>query len=610
MKCQAGHWNLFIDCSARQETCNAKKEACDPQTIVVCNDGHKICRNNAVMECRNNDYTVIQDCGAQKSCNSSTFNCDDQILKVCVDGEAKCVGTTPMLCSDNSWVQQTPCGANESCNPTTGGCDKAACTPGAATCNGNTLQYCDSNAQEQTRVCASGTICSAEQVDCISPNADKCNINNTQVNNGDTLCSNGSLVICNNGNTTIKSCGYSQICRDGAKQCSDYNPCPNGNDEIAHNAQACSANENAVVRCNDGHLDVVTRCTGTNVCMPAGNGFDCQPQPEQSCILNGTTIRNGTSICDGNKLRTCNSGDLDSGTDCAANNNHKSLCSGDTCIAASCKLDADTLASGLTACNAAGSQIVKCIDGDLTELKDSSACTSTQVCQMQGSKPVCVDKGKSYTKITDIWSDFNSIVDEKCSQTANFVKPADINITGVVTHINKSSEYLFVQDTSVSTAQNAGIMINCKNNGCDADLMNTLSVGKKVTVKADGIGYAYCQLQIRANTTNGIVVTQSNNQTVTAVGVDVSNVNTGVPNNLYNSSLVKISNSQVLNAVSGGFQVQDKTGVLTVSTESYNSSLQTGHKYPITGIIKYINNTSMLLPRNATDIVEIQCTGQ
>ncbi len=610
MLCQGNSWNEQIDCSARQGTCNAQTHDCDKQTVIVCNDGQKACINNAVMECQNNEYKkLIEDCGAQKTCNSSSFTCEEQILIKCGEGDVKCVGTTPMICSDNDWVAQTPCGNNETCNSQTGACDIISCTPGAATCEGNTLKYCDNNAQNQTKVCPAGTNCSVEAVDCIDPDAGKCTVDNKKIDNGASVCSGGSLVTCNNGNPSADSCGVGKTCRDGENACSDYKSCTSGSTTVAHEAQACGNNGKAVVRCEDGELNTVTLCSGDTVCMSSDKGYSCEEPPEQYCTFNDRTISQGAYVCDGNVLRFCNGNALSEGVDCKDNNNGKSQCLVDKCVAASCTLGTETLASSLTACNAEGTQIVKCTDGVLSELTGTGSCTSSQICQMQSSTPSCVDKGKDYTRIGDIWQDYNSIVDASCSGTASMVKPAKVEITGVVTHVNKSGDYyFFIQDPSVSTAQRAGIMISCANNGCKLSDVRSLSVGQQVKVIADGVGYSYCQLQVRANSTNGISIAQSGSGNISAIGVDTVHINSR-PDNLYNSSLVSVSKVMVTNPVSGGFMAQDSTGVFTISTEAYAATLKNSSYYAVTGIVKYTNNTSVLMPRSASDIKEIECTG-
>ena len=609
MMCQGGSWDEQMDCSAKQGTCNAQARACDKNTPVVCNDNQKTCINNTLMECQNNEYKLVEDCGAQKTCNASTGKCEDQILIKCGEGDVKCVGTTPMICSDNDWVAQTPCGANETCNNQTGACDKVSCTPGSASCEGNTLKYCDNNAQNQTKVCPAGTDCSVEAVDCIDPNAGKCTVDGKKIDNGASVCSGGSLVTCNNGNASAGSCGVGRTCRDGDDACSDYHPCTSGSTTIAHGAQACGNNSKSVVRCNDGTLENVANCEDDTICMASGGAYSCEKEPDKYCTFGDNTIAQGAYVCDGNVLRFCNGDALSTGVDCADNNNGKSQCLIDKCVAASCTLGSGTLASSLTACNTDGKQIVKCTDGKMTELTGTGSCSSSQICQMQGTTPTCVEKGKNYTKIGDIWQDYNSIVDAACSATASMVKPANVEITGVVTHVNKNGDYyFFIQDPSVSTAQRAGIMISCANNGCNLSDVRSLSVGQQVKVKADGVGYSYCQLQVRANTTNGISITQSGSGNISAVGVDIVHINAR-PDNLYNSSLVSVSKVMVTNPVSGGFMAQDTSGVFTISTEAYSASLKNSSYYAVTGIVKYTNNTSVLVPRSASDIQEIQCTG-
>ena len=606
MVCSDNAWIAQNPCGAN-ETCNDLTGACDKNGDAprFCNDGDKICLNNAVMECQDNAYgKLVTQCTTEQSCNSSTFACDDQVLFVCSDGAVKCTGNTPMLCSDNTWVPQTACASNETCNDTTGTCDRVACTAGAASCDSsNTLTYCDSYGQEQTRKCTGSTKCDATVVDCIDPETGKCTVNGKKIENGATLCSNGNLITCNNGSTDTQSCGYG-VCRNGETSCSDYKTCSVGSNTVAHNAQVCSSDGKSVVRCNDGKLDTVTSCSGKTVCMASGSSYSCEEPPAVTCKLGSTTISEGAYICDSNKLRMCTSSGLNAGTDCASNGNGKSKCSVDKCVAATCTVGDTTIASGSTTCNADGTQKVKCEDGKLNTVS-TGACTSSQICQIDGGTPTCVDKGKSYTKIADIWKDYNLIADGSCASKASFVKPANVDITGVITYIN-STGVLFVQDPNVSNAQHAGIMVSCAGGACDANIMKQLSIGKKIRIVADGVGYSYCQLQVRSNTSGGIQITQSGTGNVAAFSIDAVHINRGA-DNLYNSSLVSLSNVTITGAASGGYGAQDTSGWFKISTDAYAATLS--GKINVTGIVKYINNESVLMPRQASDIQTIECTG-
>ena len=608
MQCQNGKWNLQIDCSAGQKICNAAAHTCDESgsSIAVCNNGQKACSNNAIMECENNAYTkLVQQCSSEQSCNSNTLKCDDQILIKCKDGAIKCAGKTPMVCSDNDWVAQSPCGANETCNSVTGTCDKVSCTSGAASCDSsNTLTYCDSNGQNQTRKCTGNTVCDAQSADCVDPDAGKCTVNGQKIDDGATICSGNNLITCHNGSTSTNSCGYG-VCRENDTQCSEYKSCTIGSMTIAHNALACGEGGKSIVRCNDGNLETTSTCSGKTTCMPTGNEYTCDEPPAQSCSLNNETIGKGVYRCDNNILRLCTENGLTDGTNCASNNDGKSKCDKDKCVAASCTVGDTTVASGSTTCNADGTQKVKCEDGKLNTVS-TGACTSSQICQIDGGTPVCVDKGKSYTKIADIWKDYNSIVDGSCASTANYVKPASVEITGVVTYLN-SSGVIFIQDPSVSNAQHAGIMINCAGNGKGCNGIKGLSVGKQIKVTADGVGYSYCQLQVRGNSTESIQITQSGSGNITPYGIDAIHINSGA-SNLYNSSLVSLSNVTITGATSGGYGAQDTSGWFKISTDAYAPASLSG-KINVTGIVKYINNESILMPRQASDITTIECSG-
>ena len=603
-ECKDGEYKVKENCS---ETCvqNGDKANCSGSTVTTCKEGEVKCENNNVMVCESNDWNLKVPCDSTQTCNATKQTCDDQVTIVCNEGATRCLDNTPRTCHDNAWEDGTPCSENEVCIGESGKCDPVKCTPGAASCDGNTLKYCDQNSQDKTEICDGGKVCNADLVRCVDPTFGQCDVNGTTIADGKTLCMNGSLVTCSDGETETVPCDEGEVCHDGDVACAGYRSCSLNGAEIAHGNSTCNADKD-VVTCNDGVLSVTKDCTGNQVCVNESGEYNCKEAAVDSCELNGTTIAPNAKICDNNKLRTCVSGSLDAGETCPVGT---SKCENGGCVAAPC----GAIANGQKTCNEGSTQIATCVDGSLV---DDNTCSEEEKCSLNGTTPSCVPIKDilTYNTIKSIHNDYSVIIPEECEGKNGNLIEANVEIEGVVTgkYIDSgATKGVFIQDASIADGKNAGIFVFC-NSGKSNCPAYDVALGDNVKVVSDGVGHLNCQIQIRAKSKTTITKTSKTNKIV-PVNVNVQDVNSGVHGD-YNGTLVKLSHVYATEKITTpkGWYVADDAGkrvLISNKLSKIQDLLHADGEYFITGIVEYNTQISQVMPRVATDVDEIECTG-
>lgn len=602
--CENGAYAVKENCS---EQCiqSGDKAHCSGNTVTTCTEGDVKCDKNNVVVCESNSWNVKVPCEATQTCNATKQTCDEQVTIICNEGATRCVNNTPRTCKNNAWEDGTPCSENEVCNGEAGKCDPVKCTPGAASCDGNTLKYCDQNAQDKTEICEGGTVCDADQVRCVDPAAGQCEVSGKTIADGKSLCMNGSLVSCSDGETETVGCDDGEVCHDGDVACAGYRSCSLNGAEIAHGSSTCNADKD-VVTCNDGVLSVTKDCTGNQVCVNESGAYNCKEAAVNSCELNGTTIAPNAKICDKNKLRTCTDGALDAGETCPVGT---SKCENGGCVAAPC----GAIANGQKSCNEDNSQIATCRDGSLV---DDDTCTEDEKCSLDGATPSCVPLKNipTYETIKSIHNDYSTIVPAECDGKNGNTIEANVDIEGVVTgkYIDSgATKGIFIQDASIADGKNAGIFVFCNSGKTNCPAYD-VSLGDNVKVVADGVGHLNCQLQIRSKTKTTITKTSKTNKIV-PVNVNVQDVNSGVHGD-YNGTLVKLSHVYAVEKITTpkGWYVADDDGkrvLVSNKLSKIQDLLHADGEYYVTGIVEYNTKIAQVMPRVATDVDEIECTG-
>lgn len=87
-----------------ESSCPPPKSFCEAEQCVVCINGQKRCKNNAVEFCADNNWTITQACDS-KSCDVSNPRCIDV---QCKDGWQRCNGNFSESCQDNEYTRPAP----------------------------------------------------------------------------------------------------------------------------------------------------------------------------------------------------------------------------------------------------------------------------------------------------------------------------------------------------------------------------------------------------------------------------------------------------------------------------------------------------------------------
>ena len=582
----------------------------------------------------------------------------------CTAGEKMCSNNTVMVCNDNgSFIVDHACdGATPVCNAKTHECEAGPvsnCTEGNYQCNGNVLQVCAGGDWTTSKTCSGSTPkCDAAQKDCVSDVVDPCL-------NFVATCSDGVLTTCDatNGEGT-KNCESDEVC---------------GVDTDGKAACVPAACENFVASCTDEVT--LTTCDengqGTKDCSLEGKVCDDEddvakcitPASNDTCELNGVEYDDRDTVCEGTQIRTCDgeSGEFSAAEECATGKYCDST--KNECVDfKTCTVGTASVAHDATACD--GTKIVKCSNGEVSDVKDCN--TDSQTCVINGSaaecqtasSDYCEKDGQTYTAGTKICNEGNTKVlicqsgdfadSEDCETASKVCKPdtegaiceapvvkkeyrtikaikddfeviaaaedgleADIAVSGVITGINKKTN-IFFQDSEAGTYVYNG-------SGKPTDL-STFSVGDKIELTAEKVTIYNGQVEIV-----GATVTASGSEDVTPAEVTISSIleTNGKGVNAKNSMLVTVKNVKVSSyeftyTQSGQekkktiYELTDSTGSTTLSTYLFADASKTSPDfiYDVTGVVNYNMNAGQsytereansVAPRSKADIVAVGC---
>ena len=173
LQCQNDNWefaeNCENGCDASTGNCNAKSEGNEENVnsgentdTVICSENEYECSGDQKMQCKNNDWTVVETC--ENGCESGECQ-EAQPDNSCTDGTLKCSddGANVMICEDNEWTEHEVCSI--SCNTSKNKC--LECSNGDK-CNGDMLMTCSDGEWTFKETCSLG--CANDKCNVCTPN--------------------------------------------------------------------------------------------------------------------------------------------------------------------------------------------------------------------------------------------------------------------------------------------------------------------------------------------------------------------------------------------------------------------------------------------------------
>ncbi|MBO4350365.1 MAG: hypothetical protein J6A01_05385 [Proteobacteria bacterium] len=173
-------------------------------------------------------------------------------------------------------------------------------------------------------------------------------------------------------------------------KCVDYAPCTLGNDVVNNGDTACS--EGSIVKCEKGEIVADTECNDPEVCMEDTDGtILCKEPGENDCDHNGTIVAEGGKICnaEGTQIQVCTAAEFVDATENACTEDQ--LCVVVEHVPACVDCVEDVCVDG---------QIQRCYNGELQEAADcitmfgTTDNAETAVCNEDGNACViatCVE---------------------------------------------------------------------------------------------------------------------------------------------------------------------------------------------------------------------------
>ena len=636
---------LILACCAAASVvaCN---ETVDWKYTESCEDDAKQCRDSKVMMCVGGVWEEIEECKGEKPvCDAATHECVAKTSPViCTNGSKKCQDNTVYACTNGNWIAETQCTADQTCNSETYKCDNnaapAECVAADTKCDANNnLITCGSDGTWGTGVACTGDtpVCGTKEskAACVEQTAATCEDNNGNAQAvGYAYCSeNGKRIVCgDDGKWDEDTSCNGKLCEEGADDasatCRDYESCASDNEEYAHNATICDGN--AVKICNDGNWENDDDCATLNkVCDAANNAASCREY--RTCAIgdgtSATTVNHGADACDGAVLKTCNDSNLTIKENCAENDPAQ-ICDAatKTCRASQssdCTVDGKTVPTGAAVCS--GTEIVTCTNGTRSEEPCSTTvANATATCAdvnsvatcgfecidgYELSNGACIEKTK-YTTINQIRSAYDDFVDAACSTSdgKDTVKPAEVEITGVVTGVRNDGMGFYIQDAT------DGIQVFCGSSNCAKYSDNAeVNVGDSVKVVADGIGQFWCEMQVRKNSAN--VTFEKLATALEEIEPEIAEISdlAGDSNNSKNTYLGKLITIAAATAdnwdTNSYWNVKQNTQSITVrgylmATDVVRTAMTANKTYDVTGVAIWNWNAVRVAPRSLADIVE------
>ena len=135
---------------------------------VACTDGDRVCDGNAVMQCIEGSYRLLENCDTDTPCTNGS-------CQVCPTGQQLCINDRILLCQGDRWEVEKDC-RNEFpgmiCDPMAENPVCVTCPEGESRCSGNTVQHCVSgewsaqtNCEDSSQVCQFGACIDGEGLD-------------------------------------------------------------------------------------------------------------------------------------------------------------------------------------------------------------------------------------------------------------------------------------------------------------------------------------------------------------------------------------------------------------------------------------------------------------
>jgi len=260
--------------------------ACHAGECVACAEGDRECRNGAVQECEEGNWSTVQVCG--NTCE------EDACVATCTEERYQCNGDRWLQkCTNGEYVDDTECEFLCQTGACSGECmpDTRRCNPGAD----NESQGCNAQGQwDQSTSCSdSDTFCVKGDCKPCSPGTTQCSESGPQlcsedgewVNQGactspNAACFDGGCVLCQPGDKRCSNNAVEQCLPDGSafavlETCSGDNP-------------ACLESTKTCGKCSEGDSQCLD--DEVQICDAAGAW-----QTDETC--SGTTPQCVDSLC-------------------------------------------------------------------------------------------------------------------------------------------------------------------------------------------------------------------------------------------------------------------------------------------------------------------------
>ena len=283
--------------------------ACDDES---CNNGDTKCKDNAVYECKDNSWTLKEKCEGELDPECRVYDNEAECVPtrtsgvaippdICENGSMKCEENAVYECKDGDWELLQNCGRDtcsmtsdnqaECVSLTESGVMAYECEAGASKCDDNAVYDCKNGLWSLKEKCD-------ELSECIEENsAASCVMTRTsgeeplwQCESGESKCENDSVYVCDNGVWKQKEqCAddYECVSTDNGAACVEARlsgePLP---PECEDDQTKCD--QNSVYECKGGLWALKEKCSSLSECVTTNNGAMCvasrtsgiMPEPE------------------------------------------------------------------------------------------------------------------------------------------------------------------------------------------------------------------------------------------------------------------------------------------------------------------------------------------